>query len=78
MVIKNANSRDYKDFDITLLYTLLRNVCQSITPPSQNWGVSNMPSQNEITVRDDIERIRLIRNKVYGHISEVAIPEIEF
>ena len=78
VVIKNANSRDYKDFDITLLYTLLRNVCQNITPPSQNWGVSNMPSQNEITVGDDIERIRLIRNNVYGHISEVAIPEIEF
>ena len=44
VVIKNANSQDYKDFDITLLYTLLRNVCQTITPPSQNWGVSTMPS----------------------------------
>ena len=76
--ISNANTRGYQDFDITLLYTLLRNVCQNITPPSQNWGVSDMPSPNEITVGDDIERIRLIRKKVYGHISEVAIPEIEF
>ena len=78
VVIKNANSQDYKDFDITLLYTLLRNVCQNITPPSQNWGVSSMPSQNEITVGDDIERIRMIRNNVFGHVSEAAVPETDF
>ena len=36
-----------------------------------------MPSQNEITVGDDIERIRLIRNK-FGHISETAISKTEF
>nr|XP_022319643.1 uncharacterized protein LOC111122284 [Crassostrea virginica]XP_022319644.1 uncharacterized protein LOC111122284 [Crassostrea virginica] len=78
VVIHNANSRDYKDFDITLLYTLLRNVCQNITPPSQRWGGSNMPSPNEVTVGDDIERIRLIRNKIFGHISEAAISETEF
>ena len=77
-IIKAANTRGYQDFDITLLYTLLRNVCQNVTPPSQNWGVSQMPSQNEITVGDDIERIRLIRNKLFGHISEPAISEIEF
>ena len=78
VVIKNANSRDYKDFDITLLYTLLRNVCQNIPPPSQRWGMSTMPSSNEVTVGDDIERIRLLRNKVFGHISEAAISETEF
>ena len=78
-IISNANTHGYKDFDITLLYTLLRNVCQSsIPPPSQKWGVSEMPSKNEITVGDDIERIRLCRNKLFGHISEAAIPETEF
>nr|XP_022316825.1 uncharacterized protein LOC111120402 [Crassostrea virginica] len=77
-IIRDANTRDYKDFDIPLLYTLLRNVCQNITPPSQRWGVSNMPSPNEVTVGDDIERIRLIRNKIFGHISEAAISETEF
>ena len=77
-IISDANTLGYKEFDITLLYTLLRNVCQSITPPSQKWGVSNMPSQNEITVGDDIERIRLIRNKLFGHISQASISETEF
>nr|XP_022316877.1 uncharacterized protein LOC111120456 [Crassostrea virginica] len=77
-VLSNANTRGYTDFDITLLYTLLRNVCQTITPPSQNWGVSTMPSPNEVTVGDDVERIRLIRNKFFAHISEAAISETEF
>ena len=77
-VIRDANTRGYQDFDITLLYTLLRNVCQNIPSPSQNWGVSDMPSPNEFTVGDDIERIRLIRNKLFGHIPEAAISETEF
>ena len=37
-----------------------------------------MPSPNEVTVGDDIERIRLIRNKLFGHIPEAAISETEF
>ena len=77
-VISDANTRGYTDFDITLLYTLLRNVCQNIPPPSQNWGVSTMPSPSDVTVGDDIERIRLIRNKLFGHISEAAISKTEF
>ena len=40
--------------------------------------MSTMPSPNEVTVGDDIERIRLIRNIVFGHISEVAISDTEF
>nr|XP_022316097.1 tripartite motif-containing protein 2-like [Crassostrea virginica] len=77
-IITNANTNGYQEFDIPLLYSLLRNVCQNITPPSQGWGVSSMPSSNEVTVGDDIERIRLIRNKLFGHISEAAISETEF
>ena len=77
-VVKNAKTRGYQDFDITLLYSLLRNVCQNIPPPSQRWGVSTMPSPNDVTVGDDIERIRLLRNKLFGHISKVAISESEF
>ena len=78
-VIKNAQNDGYRDFDISLLYMLLRNVCPKITPPSQGWGkVSTMPSPNEVTVGDDIERIRLIRNTLFGHISEAAIKETIF
>nr|XP_022316071.1 uncharacterized protein LOC111119843 isoform X2 [Crassostrea virginica] len=78
VVIKNANTHGYQEFDITLLYTLLRNVCQNITPPSQGWGVSAMPSPNEVTVGDDIKRIHIIRNTLFGHIPEAAISETDF
>ena len=77
-IIINAKYSGYDDFDITLLYTLLRNVCQNITPPSQAWGMSTMPSTNEVTVGDDIERIRLIRNNLFGHVSKAAVSETEF
>ena len=77
ILISDAKTRGYQDLDITLLHTLLRNVCQNILPPSHNWRI--MPSSpDEITVGDDMERIRLIRNQLYGHISKVAIPETEF
>ena len=77
-VICDANTNGYKDFDITLLYTLLRNVCNNVPTPTQSWGMSEMPSQNEVTVGDDVERIRLIRNTIFGHISKAAITETEF
>ena len=77
-LISTAKTKSYNDFDITLLYKLLRNVCPNISSPTIKWVLSKMPSQNEITVGDDIERIRLIRNNVQGHITEAAIPETEF
>nr|XP_022316885.1 uncharacterized protein LOC111120465 [Crassostrea virginica] len=36
-----------------------------------------MPSPNEVTIGDDVERIRLIRN-TFGHISEAAISKTKF
>ena len=77
-LISTAKTKSYNDFDITLLYKLLRNVCPNIPSPTQQWGDPEMPLQNQVTVGDDIERIRLIRNNVLGHISEAAIPETEF
>lgn len=37
-----------------------------------------MPAQGETTEGDDIERIRLIRNKLLGHISVPTITDIKF
>lgn len=78
VLISNAKTQGYKEFDITLLYTLLRNFCPNIQPPTQSWGMSNMPAQGETTEGDDIERIRLIRNKLLGHISVPTITDIKF
>lgn len=55
VLISNAKTRGYKEFDITLLYTLLRNFCPNIQLPTQGWGMSNMPAHGETTEGDDIE-----------------------
>ncbi|XP_056003727.1 uncharacterized protein LOC125662515 [Ostrea edulis] len=79
VLIQNAQTDGYKDFDITLLYTLLRNLkCLKITAPTQGWGTSQRPGNGETTPGDDIERIRLIRNKIYGHVAVPALSETEF
>ncbi|XP_056006602.1 uncharacterized protein LOC130050461 [Ostrea edulis] len=78
-LIQNAQTDGYKKFDITLLYTLLRNLkCVKVTAPTQGWGTSQMPGNGETTLGDDIERIRLIRNTVYGHVPVAELSETEF
>lgn len=66
---------DYKTFDVTLLYTLIRNLCHSLRP-TQGWG--NEPKTTDIQVGDDIERLRLFRNNYYAHAVSEAIPDTEF
>ncbi|XP_062584956.1 uncharacterized protein LOC134246585 [Saccostrea cucullata] len=78
LIIQNASNDGYRDFDINLLYTLIRNLCPSIPPPTQGWGISELPTQGETSVGDDIERIRLIKNNLYSHASSTCISETEF
>lgn len=70
-----VNSEDYTNFDITLLYFLLRNIC-TITPHVNRWG--NNPELSDRSVSANIERIRLIRNEYYGHYSRFFIPQSDF
>ncbi|XP_062590375.1 uncharacterized protein LOC134251988 [Saccostrea cucullata] len=49
--------------DVTIMYKLLRNI-SGIAPPGNGWGKE--PKILDITESDDIERIRLYRNK-YSH-----------
>jgi hypothetical protein len=79
ILIKNALNDGYSEFDITLLYTLLRNLkCVNIIAPTQGWGTSKMPGNGETTLGDDIERIRLIRNEVWAHASVPSLPVTKF
>jgi hypothetical protein len=78
-LIQNAQKDGYRKFDITLSYTILRNLtCLNVTAPTQGWGTSQMPGSGDITLGDDIERIRLIRNEVLGHSTEAFLSETEF
>lgn len=65
---------NYSEFDLTLLYTLIRNV-SAIPQHSTNWG--NDPKPGDRGVSANIERIRLIRNK-YGHRSDTSLTDTAF
>ncbi|XP_052703942.1 uncharacterized protein LOC128180116 isoform X2 [Crassostrea angulata] len=68
-------SKIYSDFDITLLYFLLRNVC-SISPHKNKWG--NDPENTDNSVSANIERVRISRNEWYGHATDFSLSDSDF
>ncbi|XP_062578085.1 probable serine/threonine-protein kinase pats1 [Saccostrea cucullata] len=76
-LLKKANISGYKDFDISLTYKMIRNICSTIPKPTKGmWGKE--PAAVDITVGDDIERIRLIRNSLTAHVSSASTSQSEF
>ena len=71
-MIHLAKIEGYKNFDITLLYTLLRNLNLSgLSPPTNGWG--RQPGMTSASLADDIERIHTLRNEIYGHKSSIKL-----
>jgi hypothetical protein len=66
---------DYSTFDVTLLYTLIRNLCPSLKP-TLGWG--KKPFHLQITIGDDIERFRVFRNELSGHSTSSTVSDTEF
>lgn len=66
---------DYNTFDVTLLYTLIRNLC-SLPCPAQGWGKD--PKTTDTQISDDIERLRLFRNNYFAHAKSAEISENDF
>ena len=64
-----------KNFDITLLMVLLRNIC-GLVPPATGWD--SLPSLTDTTLEADIVRIKCYRNTVYGHASEASVDDAMF
>ncbi|XP_062619258.1 uncharacterized protein LOC134280824 [Saccostrea cucullata] len=78
-LLLDAKHSGYKNFDISLTYTLIRNICSKIPKPTKGkWGENNMPAAGEVTVGDDIERIRIIRNSLTAHVSSASTSQTEF
>ena len=64
------------DFDVTLLFRLLRTIC-NLTPPSTGWDALPLSADHSLTA--DIARIKYYRNSVYGHVNQgMAIGHSEF
>ena len=70
-----SGSPDSKNFDITLLTILLRNIC-GLTSPAAGWNA--MPSAGDTSISADILRIKFFRNQVYGHIARAQLDDTTF
>lgn len=66
---------DYSKFDVTLLYTLIRNLCSALEP-TRGWG--NEPGPKDTKIGDDVERLRFFRNKNFAHVDSGTIPDDTF
>ena len=70
-----GQSLSAKDMDLTILYTLLRNICG--IPKHQNgWG--NTPKIGDISLAACIERIREEKNAIASHSNIGEIDDIRF
>ncbi|KAJ8311430.1 hypothetical protein KUTeg_010785 [Tegillarca granosa] len=80
--LEHASSlENYSFCDCELLVLVISHInpgySQSILPSKKAWG-GNMPSLREIELGDDIERIRILRNKVYGHVCDTEVTDKDF
>ncbi|KAK3092981.1 hypothetical protein FSP39_009624 [Pinctada imbricata] len=67
-------SGDYSDMDVSLLYLLLRNVC-NIPPHNNGWG--NLPDMQDSSLSASIDRIRGNRNRIV-HSSTSLLSQTDF
>ncbi|KXJ07838.1 E3 ubiquitin-protein ligase DZIP3 [Exaiptasia diaphana] len=63
------------DFDMILLFFLLRNICNLPTPVN---GWDKEPAATSVNVEDDVVRLRLYRRNLCSHISEPALSDADF
>ena len=64
------------DFDVTLLFKLLRTTCNLI-PPVTGWDA--LPTSTNHSLAADLVKIKYWRNSVYGHVSQnMEITDDEF
>ena len=64
-----------KNFDITLLTVLLRNIC-SLSPPATGWDA--LPPATDMSSEADIARVKYFRNTVYGHAEKASVDDATF
>lgn len=64
--VNNAKQNGYGNFDIPLIYKLLRNLNlkPSFPEPSKGWESSIDPNSSEVREGDDLERCRRSRNAI--------------
>ncbi|XP_067028557.1 uncharacterized protein [Acropora muricata] len=66
---------DPNTFDISLLFLLLTNIC-GLSPPPSGWHTN--PPGSDTSFEANLARIKLFRNKVYGHVTTTGIDKATF
>ena len=64
------------NFDITLLFLLLTNICGLSPPPSGSWH--KMPPVSDTSREANLARMKYYRNVLYGHVTTTGIPKLVF
>ena len=64
-----------KNFDVTLLMILFRNIC-NLPKPKTGWN--SMPPDTDTSVEANIVRIKMFRNEVYAHIADTEVDDSQF
>ncbi|EDO45058.1 predicted protein [Nematostella vectensis] len=63
------------DFDVTLLFILLRNIC-GLTPPKTGWDA--LPAAGDTSPEAHLVRIKYYRNNLYAHATHASIDDAQF
>ena len=64
------------DFDVTLLFRLLRTMC-GLTPPTTGWDV--LPAPTDHSLEADLARLKYYRNCLYAHVDQnMTIADEDF
>lgn len=69
-----AGSVSSQNFDITLIFLLLRTLC-GLTPPKTKWD--GEPLDADHSLEADLVRIKICRNELYAHKVEMALTDTE-
>ena len=65
------------DFDITLIFKLLRTICNLIPPPGPR-GWDDLPNRSDHTLVADLVRIKYYRDKIYCNFPTMEISDIDY
>jgi hypothetical protein len=75
LLYPSSGTPDSKNFDVTLLTVLLRNIC-GLSRPASGWDA--LPPDSVTSVEANIARIKFYRNQVHAHITTTEIADNEF
>ena len=73
-----STSVSSNNFDITLLVTLLRNICGLTPPGGAVTGWDELPDATDLSREADIARVKFFRNTVYAHAEHASVEDATF